>query len=119
MILTPRKAQGALRQGARRFNCLFPDDDSRYRQNFGARRGRVSFQFLCLDFRLLCLYWILWAWRRAKNYSWALDQHGCSCYLCTRDSRKWVGNSWEGKPVQERRQIDSLNFDAEMEFGRS
>lgn len=70
-----------------------------------------SFWFCSLDVRLLILWYLvrLDVLRRRISF-W--KEGGCSCFLCTSDHRKWHGNSWAGKPIQEKRLLRKMEADA-------
>lgn len=113
-----------LRHCRRRFNAFFGWDNDAHRVNVSVfqwrpdRKGGLwsdtpSLHFLYQNPRLLVIYRV---WERiwfAKHKAWATEQHGCSCYMCTREKRKWNGNAWGAKPMQERRELSRMNDDAE------
>lgn len=97
MIQTPSRSHNAAKYGIRRFNSMFVSGPMR---NYN---GEPTFFFCGLYTPLLMLWWLkrLTHWRH--TYIWASHQHACGCPTCKPEKRKYQGNGWQGKPIQERR----------------
>lgn len=109
MIWTPTRSHDTARMFVRRAHSL--RDLSETRADAGVhghlwQRGYAeepSLRFCCTDFRLALAWWSLRLLHIYRQRLWSLDQHNCGCPTCKGEKRKYLGNSYQAMPMQERR----------------
>lgn len=69
---------------------------------------QASYWFCRLDSRLLIYYLIDFFGRIATSRRWQCDVRSCPCKYCRSYTRRNQGNAWEGRPIQERKLIQSM-----------